>query len=165
MRCSLKLTANGLHLSTPGLTRSSTTLLKLSRTTLQTIKPFILSLKLPIISPQETWILLKKNFWANILEAAVLRVQTSKKFSTLLALFLGKDMIWPLYLPFVIGEKEEALLQAVTPRTTSPGTRTNTFLNTVVLAGLRDHPLQLLIDSTFTTIQQTRLPLVSMLRC
>jgi hypothetical protein len=165
MRCSLKLTANGLHLSTPGLTRSSTTLLKLSRTTLQTIKPFILSLKLPIISPQETWILLKKNFWANILEAAVLRVQTSKKFSTLLVLFLGKDIIWPLYLPFVIGEKEEALLQAVIQRTTSPGTRTNTFPNTVVLAGLRDHPLQLLIDSTFTTIQQTRLPLVSMLRC
>ena len=86
---------------------------------------------------------------------AVSRAPTSKKFSTSLDPFPGKDTIWLLSLPFVIGEQEVALLPMETQRTTFPGTRTNTSLNTVVHAGLKDPPQPLPIDSTSMTTKET----------
>jgi hypothetical protein len=135
--------------------RSFTTPPRLNRTLLSTTRKSTLSLKLPILLPLDRWKLKKKAFWEEETVDAVLVTPTSKKFNTSLDLFLGKDTIQPLSLPFVIGELVVALPPTVTPRTTFPGTRTNTSLNTAVHAGLRDLPLPLPIDSTFTTIRAT----------
>jgi hypothetical protein len=82
---------------------------------------------------------------------AVSNHPTWKKFNTSLDPFLGKDTILLPSPLSAIGELEEALPHKETPRTIFPGTKTSTFLNIAVHAGLRDLLLPLLIDSTSTT--------------